>query len=373
MSSTYEGIPLDLSVPGYSNVPSEVLAASNKIGLVDKQIETINGISKNYTDAFNAYTKEAAFNATTNPRSNDVATYNAAIASNAKLMDLRLKLSNLENIVQKNGGKLVLSKKENGAYASDPKPNFTSVLSKYEKEKEQPNRVLKNAGPEILSKLPPFDAAYKVILKDAVKRNEEKSAPIVAKAAVAKEAFEKLNILTDPNRGAADPGFKESRDPAYVNGVLNRAIGSGGAGAIISDTRALLLAFQNSPAARLSNFPTNSQLQSALNRMSNKQTYPNGPTLNNIIGELSAAGGPKPRTIAKPATGGGFPLPKPAPNPPTGGGFPLPKPAPKPAAVKTPPAKPAPKPAAIKPPPAKPAPKPAAPRPPLPKTSGRGR
>ncbi len=365
MSSTYNGVPLDLPVPGYSNVPSEVLAASNKIGLVDKQIANIDSISKNYTNAFNAYTKEAAFNRTTNPRSNDVATYNAAIASNANMINLRLELAKWENIVQKNGGSLALKAQPNGAYAADPEPNFLSVRSKLEKDKQTPNLVLKNAGPEITSKLPPFDKSYQVILADAVKKNEEQAAPAIARAKAQDEYQRELASLTNPNQSSLDKGYADRNSVAGVTGLLNKGVSSG---ALVWDLATLKVAAQTTAKGKAL---SNSELASLV------RGFPKGTTLQQVQLALNKAASVSNSAPvinkAKPAAGGvtSVPKPKPAPTPPprTGGGFPLPKPTPNTPVAS--PIKPKPPTPVAQNRPGKPSPRPTPPRPTPPKPRGR--
>jgi cell division septation protein DedD len=348
MSSTYKGVPLDLPVPGYTDVPTNVLAASNLVNLIDKELANIDSISKNYTNAFNAYTKEAAFNITTDAHSKDAATYNAAIASNANMINLRLELAKWEDIVQKNGGSLALKAQPNGAYAADPEPNFTSVRSKLEKDKQAPNLVLKNAGPEICSGLPPFDKSYQVILADAVKKNEENTAPIVAQQNAQYAFVNDLKALTSPNQSALDKGYAERNSPEAKADLLNRGISSGALNGNW-DLNTLGLAADLVPKGRsLSNTELNSIAKG----------IPKGASLEQVklLLQRAAVSGPATRVIASSPVAKG----------PTST-----KPTPKPAAVKTPPAKPTPKPAAVKTPPAKPAPKPAAPRAQLPKPKGK--
>jgi hypothetical protein len=311
----YEGVNVDIAVPGYT--PSGAATrANNIIAIANERLVYLDGIETSYMNAYRPLAAAQAYDKTLDIRSRDPSVRNAIIASQIEISKLYREVTKWTDIVKKNQGKINI----------DGTPDFTIRRNRYKADIAKYNKILDSQGPQICTGLPPYNAVQDALMNNARAENDARTAPILAQEAIARAAGNSLAAMVDRGADGNSPGIQNSRDPAYVNGVLNQVIASGGVESILNDVTALKLAWDSSPETSRYSFPTNSQLQSV--RKSPRLKTKKNPTLSDIISELQRAGGLKPRSVSAgtggpPGTGGPGPLPKPAAKP-----APAPKPKP---------------------------------------------
>ena len=261
MAFTYEGVNVDIAVPGYPTVSAAATRANNIITIATRRLAEIDGIVASYQAAYTPYAAAIAYGKTLDTRSRDTSVRNAIIANQAQIIKLHPELAKWGKIVIANGGKFASGTVGNTGSSLDAVPNFTAKRKKYNDDIDKYNRILLAAGPQICTGLPPATAVQSALMNNARAESDATAARVDATVNSRVALTSRLGELVNPNQSSNSPGFAGSRDPSVINGVLGQLQGSGG---VPWDARTLLLAFDSAPNSRMFNRPTNAQIASLL-------------------------------------------------------------------------------------------------------------